>query len=107
MYFANARPHLQLHLGRKNRQDKRPKVAWAVLIAPRQNGGLGLMDPESQCKGFVRHALLSKFVCRAMLPMQCVWSQLMMHRMSTMCLTIGGIWRPSLKWAFYSEFSFV
>ena len=55
--------------GGKTGQGKRPKVAWAVLIAPRQNGGLGLVDPEAQCK-----ALLSKFVCRAMLPMQGVWS---------------------------------
>ena len=45
--------------GGKTGQGKRPKVAWAVLIAPRQNGGLGLVDPEAQCK-----ALLSKFVYR-------------------------------------------
>ena len=31
----------------KTCQDKRPKVAWAVLIAPQQNGGLGLVDPKS------------------------------------------------------------
>ena len=80
-------------------QGKRPKVAWVVLIAPRQNGGLGLVDPEAWCK-----ALLSKFVCRAMLPMQGVWSSLMMHRLSTMCLTIGGMWQPSLRWAFIQNF---
>ena len=78
--------------GGKTGQDKRPKVAWAVLIAPQQNGGLGLVDLNSQCK-----ALLSKFVCRAMLLMQGVWSQLMMHRLSTMCPIIYGVWPPSIR----------
>ena len=69
------------------------------MIAQRQNGGLGLVDPESQCK-----ALLSKFVCRAMLPMQGVWRPVMMHRLSTMCPKIGGMWQPSLRWAFIQNF---
>ena len=50
--------------GGKIGQNKRPKVAWAILIAPRQNGGLGLVDPESECKD-----MFSKFVCRDLLPM--------------------------------------
>ena len=87
--------------GGKSGQNKRPKVAWEVLITLRRNGGLGLVDPESQCK-----ALLSKFMCRPMLPMQGFWSQLMMHRLSTMCLTIGGVWKPSLRWAFIQNFHF-
>ena len=57
------------------------------------------MDPESQCK-----ALLSNFVCRAMLSMKGVWSKLIMHRLSTMCTTIGGVWQPSLRWAFIQNF---
>ena len=72
--------------GGKIGQNKKCKVPWVVLIALRQNGGLGLVDPESQCK-----ALLSKFLYIAMLPMQGVWSQLMMHRFSTICLTIDGV----------------
>ena len=86
--------------GGKTCQNKRPKVAWAVLIAPRRNGGLGLVDPESQCK-----ALLSKFVSRAMLPMQGIWSQLMMHRLSTMSEN-GRSLATLIKVGFYSEFSF-
>ena len=39
-----------------------------------------------------------------MLPMQGVWGQLMMHRLSTMCTTIGGVWEPSLRWAFIQNF---
>ena len=39
-----------------------------------------------------------------MLPMHGAWSQLMMHRLSTMCPTIGGMWQPSLRWAFIQIF---
>ena len=41
-----------------------------------------------------------------MLPMQGVWSQLRMHRLSIMCLTIGGVWKPSLRWSFILNFHF-
>ena len=41
-----------------------------------------------------------------MLPMQGVWSQLMMHRLSTMCPKIGGVWQSSLRWDFIQNFHF-
>ena len=28
----------------------------------------------------------------------------MMQRLSTMCPTIGGVWEPSLRWAFIQNF---
>ena len=28
----------------------------------------------------------------------------MMHRLPTMCLKIGGMWQPSLRWAFNQNF---
>ena len=39
------------------------KVAWSVLIQPKQKGGLGLIDPFMQSK-----ALLVKHVVRCLLP---------------------------------------
>ena len=39
------------------------KVAWNVLIQPKINGGLGLIDPLMQSR-----ALLTKFVIRGLLP---------------------------------------
>ena len=39
------------------------KVAWNVLIQPKSNGGLGLIDPLMQLR-----ALLTKFVIRGLLP---------------------------------------
>ena len=57
-------------IGRSNNDD-RVKVALLTLTTQLFDGGLGLVDQDSQCK-----ALLAKFVVRAMLPTQGIWSEL-------------------------------
>ena len=58
----------------------RSKVAWATLIKPRELGGLGLIDPESQSK-----ALLVKLMIRGHLPGTARWKELLKNRILTSC----------------------
>ena len=60
----------------RNNNDARAKVAWSILTTQFSDGGLGLVDPDSQCK-----ALLAKFVVRAMLPTQGLWSKLCLNQL--------------------------
>ena len=85
-------------IGRSN-NDARAKVAWSTLTTQFSDGGLGLVDPDSQCK-----ALLAKFVVRAMLPGQGIWSNFLLNRLFDIKPSTGGSWKPSLRWAFLSNF---
>ena len=58
-----------------------------------------MVDPDSQCK-----ALLAKFVVRAMLPAQGIWSELLLNRLVDIKPSMGVLWKPSLRWAFLSNF---
>ena len=62
-------------IGRSN-NDARAKVAWLTLTTQFSDGGLGLVDPDSQCK-----ALLANFVVRAMLPAHGILSELLLNRL--------------------------
>ena len=77
-------------IGRSN-NDARAKVAWSTLTTQFSDGGLGLVDPDSQCKAF-----LAKFVVRAMLPGQGIWSNFLLNRLFDMKPSMGGSWKPSL-----------
>ena len=41
----------------------RAKVSWKVITAPKDEGGLGMIDPVLQCKDF-----LGKIIIRGLLP---------------------------------------
>ena len=45
---------------------------WSTLMMQFSDGGLGLVDPDNQCK-----ALLAKFVVRALFPAQGIWPELL------------------------------
>ena len=49
--------------GSKDCSDVRAKVSWKVITTPKDEGGLGLIDPLLQCK-----ALVGKFIIRGLLP---------------------------------------
>ena len=67
----------------KSNNDAHAKVAWSILTSQFSDGGLGLVDPNSQCK-----ALLAKFVVRAMLHGQGIWSELLLNRL----IDINRLW---------------
>ena len=51
------------------------KVTWAVIIQPRNVGGLGIVDPIDQSR-----ALLGKLVVRGLLPRNELWKILLRER---------------------------
>ena len=61
-------------MDRKSNNDVRAKVAWLTLTTQFSDGGLGLVDPDSQYK-----ALLAKIVVRDMLSAQGIWSELLLN----------------------------
>jgi hypothetical protein len=61
-------------LGGKQGSPTIAKVAWNVLIQPKSNGGLGLIDPLMQSR-----ALLTKFVIRGLLPRSESWKELFLN----------------------------
>ena len=71
-------------IGRSN-NDARVKVDWSTLMPQFFDGGLGLVDPDNQCK-----ALLAKFVVMAMLPAQGIWSELRLNRLLDIKSSTGG-----------------
>ena len=75
------------------------KVASSTLTTQFSNGGLGLVDQDSQWK-----AVLAKFVVRAMLLGQGIWSELLLNRLVDIKPSMGVLWKPSLRWAFLPNF---
>ena len=75
------------------------KVAWSILIQPKQKGGLGLIDPFMQSK-----ALLTKHVVRSLLPGQELWKKLWMQHLYKVKPSVGGQWKDSLRWFFNADF---
>ena len=63
------------------------KVAWSVLIRPKREGGLGLIDPMLH-----RKALLVKHVLRGFMPGDELWKKLWLSYLGNIRPTIGGKW---------------
>ncbi|MCO5550636.1 hypothetical protein L7F22_004125 [Adiantum nelumboides] len=81
-------------------RDTRPRVSWRTVILPRQEGGLGIIDPEMQSA-----ALLSKLIVRGLYPREESWKQFMLHGLSRCvpssgCMDAAGPWRPSVRYTF-------
>ena len=63
----------------------RAKVAWTTIILPKSQGGLGLIDLESQSK-----AMLAKIIVRGQLPGSEIWKLLLKSRLEEMVPKDGG-----------------
>ena len=70
-------------------------MAWDVLITPKSQGGLALIDPLMQSR-----ALLTKFVVRALLPGIEAWKSMLFNHLMQLSPKTGGNWLPSLQWMF-------
>ena len=70
-----------------------------TLTTEISNGGLGMVDPDNQCK-----ALLAKFVVRAMLPAKGIWSELLLNRLVDTKPCIGGIMETISKMGILIKF---
>ena len=62
--------------GGKNESCAMAKVAWDVLIRPKSQGGLALIDPLIQSR-----ALLTKFVVRGLLPGTEAWKGMLLNQL--------------------------
>ena len=62
--------------GGKNGSRAVAKVAWDVLIMPKSQGGMTLIDPLMQYR-----ALLKKFVVRGLLPGRDVWKGMLLNHL--------------------------
>ena len=71
------------------------KVAWSILIQPKQKGGLGLIYPFMQSK-----ALLTKHVVRSLLPGEELWKKLWIRHLHKVKPSVGGQWKDSFRWFF-------
>ena len=74
------------------------KVAWDILIRPKSQGGLALIDPLIQSR-----PLLSKFVVRGLLPGTKAWKGMLLNQLMQLSTKTGGNWLPSLKWMFLTN----
>ena len=74
------------------------KVAWDVLIRPKSQGGLALIDPLIQSR-----ALLTKFVVRGLLLGTEAWKGMLLNQLMQLSPKTGGNWLPSLKWMFLTN----
>ncbi|MCO5591071.1 hypothetical protein L7F22_045048 [Adiantum nelumboides] len=89
--------------GSDGTRDTRPQVSWRTVILPRQEGGLGIIDPEMQSA-----ALLSKLIVRGLYPGEEPWKQFMLHGLSRCvpssgCMDAAGPWRPSIRYIFTTQ----
>ena len=84
--------------GGKNGSRAVAKVAWDVLVMPKSQGGLALIDPLMQSR-----ALLTKFVVRGLLPGTEAWKGMLLNQLMQLSPKTGGKWLPSLKWMFLSD----
>ena len=84
--------------GGKNGSRAVAKVAWDVLIRPKSQGGLALIDPLIQSR-----ALLTKFVVRGLLLGTEAWKGMLLNQLMQLSPKTGGNWLPSLKWMFLTN----
>ena len=72
------------------------RVAWATVIAPKSEGGLGILDVELQVQ-----ALLAKWVTRCLRPGGGKWRAILLHRMAEVGPgpMSGQIWNRGTSWA--------
>ena len=84
--------------GGKNGSRAVAKVAWDVLVMPKSQGGLALIDPLMQSR-----ALLTKFVVKGLLPGTEAWMGMLLNQLMQLSPKTGGKWLPSLKWMFLSD----
>ena len=78
--------------------DTRARVRWSTIILPREDGGLGIIDPEMQCK-----ALLTKFIVRGLFPGNETWKLMLRSVLDTVTLRPmrgGQSWRPDVRYIF-------
>ena len=75
----------------------RAKVSWQTIILPTSQGGLGVIDPFTQCKAFI-----SKFIIRSMLPFDNPWQHILKWRTSAYHPSTGGPWQANFRWLFFA-----
>ena len=78
--------------------DTRARVRWSTIILPREDGGLGIIDPEMQCK-----ALLTKFIVRGLFPGNETWKLMLRSVLDTVTprpMRGGQSWRPGVRYIF-------
>ena len=84
-------------------RDTKPRVAWHTIILPRDERGLGIIDPEMQSA-----ALLSKLIVRGLFPGDEPWKQFL-HFALSRCVPLSGWmdvegpWVPSGRYISTSE----
>ncbi|MCO5551035.1 hypothetical protein L7F22_004531 [Adiantum nelumboides] len=86
--------------GSDGTRDTRARVAWHTVILPKEEGGLGIIDPEMQSA-----ALLSKLIVRGLYLGEDPWKQFMLHGLSRCvpssgCMDGAGPWGPSIRYIF-------
>ena len=75
--------------GGKNGSRAVAKVAWDVLVMPKSQGGLALIDPLMQSR-----ALLTKFVVRGLLSGTKAWKGMLLNQLMQLSPKTGGKWFP-------------
>ena len=75
-------------------RDTRPRVAWCTIILPREEGGLGIIDPEMQS-----FTLLSKLIVWGLFPCDEPWKEFLYFALSRCvplsgCMDVEGPWVP-------------
>ena len=86
----------------QDRDHVRAKVAWSTIITPKNQGGLGIIDPVDQTM-----ALLAKLLIRGLLPGHAVWKQMLAQRLYRCSPHTGGSWKDSLRWIFVPDTKYV
>ena len=75
----------------------RVKISWQTIILLTLQGGLGVIDPFTQCK-----ALINKFIIRSMLPFENPWQHILKWRTSAYHPSTGGPWQANFRWLFFA-----
>ena len=76
--------HNFLWSGQDGTTDTRARVRWETIIQPIAEGGLGLIDPEMQCR-----ALLTKLIVRGLFPGNETWKLLFCSVLHTVTPQLG------------------
>ena len=84
-----------LWAGSDGTHDTRARVAWHTCILPREQGGLGIIDPEMQSR-----ALISKCIIRGLFPGNEPWKSFVRHAVLHSTPVRGGEWSPSYRFIF-------
>lgn len=81
--------------GSDGTHDTRARIAWHTCILPREEGGLGIIDPEMQSK-----ALISKCIIRGLFPGNEPWKSFLRHVVLHSTPKKGDVWSPSYMFIF-------